>query len=188
MRFSPKHNFHIVLFVGILLLLGCKTDKKAKPYKSSLSLTKNLSDFTTHMTEKDTIKILANIGAEWWIRKDELIITKSENQIRLQTTIKEDTTFMLKYQMRTNKLPIIILENKTNNFENFFFKKIKRTEVKDLDFIYKVMGPVDTLVFYTSGLGDKGGELKKYLEFMRSYYPGEKEFIPIEEIDENEME
>ena len=164
------------------LFTNCKTEKKTEPYKSDLKLTENLSDFTSKMTEKDTIKILAELNMEWWIRNDEITITKKNNEIQLQTTIKEDSTFEMKYEWRINKLKTIELKNLNNEFENHFAQKFMRTKGRtDRGRIYKIMTSNDTLIFYTEGLGDKGGEVKDYYKLMRNYYPSEKDFIPFGE-------
>lgn len=168
-----------------MAIISCKTDKKTEIYQSNLNLTENLSNFTTVMSEKDTIKIIAKLYMEWWMRVDTLTVTKKDNQIRLQTTIKEDTTFEMKYQWRTNRLETVTLKNTNNEFENHFALRINRTKVnQDRGRIYEIIGPKDTLIFYTNGLGDKGGEVIEYYQFMRKYYPYEKDFVPIgEEID-----
>jgi hypothetical protein len=169
-----------------LLLTNCKTEKKTEQYVSALYLTENLSDFTNQMTKNDTIRIFAELNMEWWIRRDELLITKKNNKIQLQVTIKEDTTFERKFQMRTNKLSTINLKNLNNNFEQHFVNKIKRTEYKPVrQYIYKIMAPNDTLTFYTRDLADKGKEIEDYYKFMSQYYPNEKEFISIEVKKEN---
>ena len=169
-----------------MLLTNCKTEKKTEQYVSALYLTENLSDFTNQMTKNDTIRIFAELNMEWWIRRDELLITKKNNKIQLQVTIKEDTTFERKFQMRTNKLSTINLKNLNNNFEQHFVNKIKRTEYKPVrQYIYKIMAPNDTLTFYTRDLADKGKEIEDYYKFMSQYYPNEKEFISIEVKKEN---
>lgn len=170
-----------------VLLANCKSEKKSEYYISELSMNRNLSNFTNVMNEKDTIKIIAELYMEWWIRVDTLTITKKNNQIQLQATIKEDTTFEMKYQWRTNKLKPVIIENTDNEFEQHFSQKIKRTKTNPKSGrIYKILSPNDTLIFYTKGLGDKGGEVKEYYKFMRNYYPNEKDFVPIGEKNENE--
>jgi len=176
-----KFSFLIIL---CFLFANCKTDKKAGPYKSDLKVTENLSDFTSKMTEKDTVKILAVLDMEWWMRHDELTITKKNDKIQLQTTVKEDTTILepLEYVWRINKLETITLDNINNEFEKHFFQKLERSKADfNKSLIYKVMTINDTLVFYTKGLGDKGGEVKDYLRFMHHYYPIEKDFIPFGE-------
>ena len=177
------------LIIICLLLTSCKTENKNEQYVSEINLTENLSDFTNRMTEKDTIRIFAELNMEWWIRRDELLITKKNNEIQLQATIKEDSTFEMKFQMRTNKLPTIKLKNLNNEFEQHFVNKINRTEYNSGEqYIYKIMAPNDTLTFYTRGLADKGREVKDYYELMSQYYPNEKEFIPIEIVEKNEIE
>ncbi|WFO17133.1 hypothetical protein M601_005195 [Cellulophaga baltica 4] len=141
------------------------------------------------MNEKDTVKIFAELNMEWWIRRDELVITKKNNEIRLQATIKEDTTFQMKYQMRINKLPTVILKDTNNALEKHFVNKIGRTKDKTIrQYIYKIMGPNDTLIFYTNGLGDKGGEVRDYYDLMNKYYPNNSEFklpeVEIEKVDD----
>ena len=177
--------FKYILIVSFLLLTNCKTET----HISELNLKENLSDFTTQMTENDTIKIYAELNMEWWVRRDELIITKKNSEIHLQTTVKEDTTFQMEYQMRINELPTVILKDTVNTFENHFVNKIQRTKDKtNRQYIYKIMGLNDTLVFYTNGLGDKGGEVEDYYKFMNKYYPKNPEFefpgVEIEEVDD----
>ncbi len=177
------------LIIIFLLLTSCKTEKNNNQYISDLNLKENLSDFTNRMTAKDTVRIFAELNMEWWIRRDELLITKKNNQIQLQATIKEDTTFEMKFQMRTNKLPTIQMTNLNNEFEQHFVNKINLTEYHSGEqYIYKIMAPNDTLIFYTIGLAEKGRDVKDYYELMIQFYPNEKEFIQIEMIEENEIE
>ena len=186
-KIVQKLKFGLCIIFSILFT-NCKTDKKPDQYKSDLKLTDNLGDFTSKMTEQDTIKIIAELNMEWWIRHDELIITKKNNDVQLQATIKEDSTFEMKYEWRINKLPPVILKNSNNEFENHFVQKIERTKGRtDRGRIYKLMSSNDTLIFYTNGLGDKGGEVREYYEFMNRFYPKSKEFrfpgVEIEETD-----
>ncbi|RZT00240.1 hypothetical protein [Aquimarina brevivitae] len=179
-------NTKAIAIIFMLLIIGsCKNE----PYKSNLKLTEHLPDFTSKMTENDTIKIFAVLNMEWWVRRDELIVTKRNNEIRLQTIIKEDTTFQMKNEMRTNVLPEITISNSNHTFEQHFLNKIERTKDKKLrQYIYKIISPNDTLIFYTDGLSDKGGEVREYYKFMNQYYPAEKEFrfpeVKIEEVDD----
>ena len=83
---------------------------------------------------------------------------------------------------RTNRLETVALKNTNNEFENHFAQKIERTKSnQNKGRIYKIIGPKDTLIFHTSGLGDKGGEVMDYYRFMLKYYPNEKDFVPIGE-------
>lgn len=182
-------NKIVSLLSALFLLVACKTDRVSEPYKSDLHLPEDLSDFTSKMSERDTIKIVADLTMEWWVRRDEITITKKNDKVRLHTTIKEDTTFEMKYEMRINELPTVILNKPNNNFEKHFLNRLERTKDEtERQYIYKVMMPNDTLIFYIDGLGDKGGEVREYYEFMRNYYPNEKEFtfpeVEIEEVDD----
>ncbi|AIZ42471.1 hypothetical protein M666_13340 [Cellulophaga baltica 18] len=186
---KSKLSLIIIIIIGFLFLVNCKTERKTKKFQSDLNLKKNLADFTKQMNEKDTVKIFAELNMEWWIRRDELVITKKNNEIRLQATIKEDTTFQMKYQMRINKLPTVILKDTNNALEKHFVNKIGRTKDKTIrQYIYKIMGPNDTLIFYTNGLGDKGGEVRDYYDLMNKYYPNNSEFklpeVEIEKVDD----
>ncbi len=182
-----KLKFLLFTIIGFLYT-SCKTDKKPEPYKSDLKLTENLSDFTDRITEKDTVKIFAELNMEWWIRRDELTITKKNNEIRLQTTIKEDTTFEMKYEMRTKELPRKVIYNTDHSFEKHFTNRIERTRDTTIrQYIYKIISPNDTLTFYTDGLSDKGRAVKEYYEFMQRFYPGEKEF-KFPEVEYEEVE
>ena len=102
-----KKIYHLIGIISVLLI-GCKQEKeinKPNEYISELNLTEDISDFTSKMTEKDTVKIIANLIMEYPARIDELTLTKRDNKLILQTIIKEDTTFEGNYQMRETKLP-----------------------------------------------------------------------------------
>ncbi|MCD8455250.1 hypothetical protein G1K75_12425 [Tenacibaculum finnmarkense] len=188
MRKMPKLKFSLIILFSVLLT-NCKSEKKAESYISELNLTENIADFTSRMTEKDTVRITANLTMEYWVRIDELILTKKNNELVLQTTVKEDTTYELKYQMRKNTLAELNIENSNNEFEQHFQTNFKRTEIdSNRGWIYRIINQKDTLKFHTVGLGDKGGCVRKYFEFMDNYYPNEKEFKPIEVIENEEME
>ncbi|TLP80480.1 hypothetical protein [Maribacter sp. ACAM166] len=164
-----------------------KPTESSKPYISELDLKTDLADFTTKMTKKDTIKIIANLTMEYWVRQDELELTKINDRIRLKTTIREDTTFELKFEMRTNDLPRITFQNKTFGFEKHFADQVERTKGGDkYQWIYKIINQKDTLTFHTTDLGDKGLELQNYFKFMLGLYPDEKEFKPLEVIEKTE--
>ncbi len=186
MRKVPKLKFSLIILVSVLLT-NCKSEKKSDNYISELNLTENISDFTSKMTEKDTIRIRVNLSMEHGVRIDELILTKRKNKLNLQTTIKEDTTFMSKYEMRESTLAELNFENIDNEFEHHFLKNFRRTKIDSSEnWIYRIISQKDTLKFYTVGLGDKGGCVKEYFDFMGNYYPNKKEFIPIKVIEETE--
>ena len=81
-------------------------------------------------------------------------------------------------------------ENSNNEFEQHFLTNFRRTKIDPNgdNWIYRIINQNDTLKFYTVGLGDKGGCVRKYYEFMDNYYPNEKEFKPIEVIENEEIE
>lgn len=187
MRKVSKLNLRLIILVTVLLL-NCKSEKKADNYISELKLAENISDFTSRMTEKDTVRITANLTMEYWVRIDELILTKKNNELILQTTVKEDTTFDRKFQMRKNTLAELNFENMDNEFEQHFLTNFRRTKIDSNgdDWIYRIINQKDTLIYHTVGLGDKGGCVKKYFEFMSSYYSNEEEFIPNKVIEETE--
>ncbi|WP_282149337.1 hypothetical protein, partial [Algibacter lectus] len=188
MKKSLKLKFSLIILASVLLT-NCKSEKKTENYISELNLAENISDFTSRMTEKDTVRITANLTMEYWVRIDELILTKKNNDLILQTTIKEDTTYELKYQMRKNTLAELNFENPNYEFEHHFLTNFRRTKIDSTgDWIYRIINQKDTLKFHTVGLGDKGGCVRKYFEFMSKYYPNEKEFKPIEVIENEEIE
>ena len=182
-----KLNFSLIILASIFLL-NCKSEKKTENYVSEINLPENILDFTSRMTEKDTVRITANLTMEYWVRIDELILTKKNNELILQTTIKEDTTFERKFQMRKNTLAELNLKNTENEFERHFLTNFRRTKIDSNgdNWIYRIINQKDTLKFHTVGLGDKGGCVREYFEFMNSYFPNEKEFKPIEVIEESE--
>ncbi|MBA4155172.1 MAG: hypothetical protein C0512_12600, partial [Flavobacterium sp.] len=96
MKIVIKFKFSLIILCSVLLI-NCKSEKKAEKYISQLNLAKNISDFTSRMTEKDTVRIIANLTMEDWVRIDELILTKKNNELILKTIVKVDTTFERKY-------------------------------------------------------------------------------------------
>ncbi|WP_146126692.1 hypothetical protein [Nonlabens agnitus] len=141
------------------------------------------------MTTKDTIKIFVNLDMEWWMRHDELMITKNNDEIHLRTIIREDTTLLepLEYGWRINNLGTITIRNENNEFEKHFALKSERIKAEfSKSLIYEIITSNDTLKYHTKSLGDKGREVNAYLKFMNSYYPNEKDFRPFEESQLNE--
>ena len=182
-----KLNFSLI-FLASIFLINCKSENKVENNISELNLSENLSDFTSRMTEKDTVRITVNLTMEYWVRIDELILTKKNNELILQTTIKEDTTFERKFKMRENVLPELNFKNTDNEFERHFLTNFRRTKIdsNEDNWIYRIINQKDTLKFRTVGLGDKGGCVREYFKFMDSYYPNKEEFKPIEVIEESE--
>jgi hypothetical protein len=184
MRKVHKLKFSLIILVSVLLT-NCKSEKKIENYISELNLSENISNFTSQMTEKDTVRITANLTMEYWVRIDELILTKKNNKLILQTTIKEDTTYERKYQIRKHTLAELNIENLNNEFEQHFLGKINRTtRNSNENWIYRIINQKDTLKFHTVGLGDKGGCVREYFEFMTNYYPNEKEEFKLIEVSE----
>ena len=167
-----KLNFSLI-FLASIFLINCKSENKVENNISELNLSENLSDFTSRMTEKDTVRITVNLTMEYWVRIDELILTKKNNELILQTTIKEDTTFERKFKMRENVLPELNFKNTDNEFERHFLTNFRRTKIdsNEDNWIYRIINQKDTLKFRTVGLGDKGGCVREYFKFMDSYYP-----------------
>jgi hypothetical protein len=165
---------HIILFSTFLILFtSCTPEKQI----SKINLTENLSNFTSKMTDKDTIEIDVNLTMEWWIRIDRLTLTKRNNSIILNTLIREDTTFQMKNEFRINKLSEKRIRNDDLSFERHFVDNLKKSKfVNEYEWIYKIIHKKDTLTFYTKNLGDKGNKIGEYYKFMSNYYNNEKEF------------
>ena len=183
--------------IAALLFSSCKninnqnsideSEMALKPFESEINLRVDLENFTAKLTEKDTIKILANLSMEFWIRRDELVFTKNNNQIQLNIKVEEDTTWQLEYQMRTTNLPTKILENYSFELEKHFVNNLKLTKSNGNDhWFYKIINQKDTLTFYTDNLGKMGLLNEEYFRIMRRIYPNEKIFRPIEVIEEKE--
>ncbi len=175
-------------------LQGCGKQSQDKNnyqvYISDIELSEDLADLTYQMTEKDTIEVLANLTMEWWVRMEKMIITKSNDSIFIQATVKEDTTFELRYQMRVNEFSKVKMKTADRTFENYFLSKLERTDSgkgKNYNWFYKIINQTDTLIFYTYGLGDKGGLVGEHFQFMQEFYPDEEEYIPIKVIEESEI-
>jgi hypothetical protein len=186
----------IYLFFFLLIFLsGCgeqhtQENKNSQTYVSDIDLREDLDVLTSKMTEKDTIKVMANLTMEYWVRMDRLVITKSKDSIILQATIEEDTTFERKFEMLVRELPPVGIKTKDRHFENYFFSKLERTDSlkeKYNNWFYKIINQTDTLTFYTYGLGDRGGLVGEHFHFMQEYYPDKEEYKPIEVIEESEI-
>ena len=167
---------HIILFSTFLILFNnCKPEKHA----SEINLTEDLSNFTSKMTEMDTIEIDVNLTMEWFVRIDRLTLTKRNNSIILNALIKEDTTLQMKNEFRIKRLPEKRIENNDFAFEKHFAENLKKAEfINEYEWIYKMIHQKDTLTFYTNNLGDKGNKIGEYYKFMSNYYNNEKEFKP----------
>lgn len=187
--------FYFVLFFNFLQSCGNQPQdqEKSKSYVSDIEISEDLDVLTSEMTENDTIKILANLTMEWWVRLDELIISKKNESVFIQATIKEDTTMELKYEMRVNELPKVKIKTTDKYFENHFVSKLERVNSPQDPYayaiwIYKIINQSDTLVFNTHGLGDRGGLIDDYFQFMQEFYPNQEEYKLIDVIEEPELE
>jgi hypothetical protein len=87
MRKVSKLNLRLIILVTVLLL-NCKSEKKADNYISELKLVENILDFTSRMTKKDTVRITANLTMEYWVRIDELILTQKNNELNTSNNSK----------------------------------------------------------------------------------------------------
>jgi hypothetical protein len=177
-----NNTLHILAI--LILLLNCKRKVEptviSQPYIPKFNLKTDLADFTTRMTEKDTINIIANLTMEDWIRQDLLVLSKKGNEIKLSTRCEETYIDFKKTEKWISDFKMVTVNNANGKFEKFFVDRIKRTVEADPNWIYKIISNRDTLTFYSYGLSDKGGEIPKYYDFMSNLYPNEREFKGIE--------
>lgn len=172
-KISEIVKFNFLFFLILFLFSSCKTDNKHEKYISKIDISKDLANFTSKLTEKDTIIIDVNLSMEYWIRLDKITILKKGNTLKMKTEVKKDTSYRLKYEFLTEELSERTIELNNKKIEDFFIKRIKRTVKTEDDkyWIYRIINQEDTLKFYSKGLGDKGGEVHKYFDLMKNFYP-----------------
>ena len=78
------------LFLLIIIsLTNCKSKSnsaiKVDINKTKFDLVENLTDFTSEMSENDTVKVIVNLSMEYWVRMDEIELTKRNSDIYLNT-------------------------------------------------------------------------------------------------------
>lgn len=167
-----KNKKFKILFLILAIVIGC--EQRNEPKKSDFIITKDYTDFTHKMENNDTLNIGVNLSMCLWEEFDRIEITKSNDSIHLQ--LKEK--FVMEYDT-TIHFPKVLykLKNDTLNLE----KMMSDFEIKYKDktaspfFIITNPQENDTIVLRTTGLGDRGMNIERYLSLMSELYPKEME-------------
>lgn len=174
------------LFI-LFSLFNCKENAKQekKVFISKINLKKDLSVLTKKMTDMDTIKINVNLTMEWWNRIDNIILTKNDSSVFIETTSKESVDG-IDPEFEVEKLRKVRIDTTKINLEKLFIDNLYRTDSIKYkhSWIYKIINGKDTLTFYSYGLGDKGLSIDDYYSLMKQFYPYNERFVEIKILEE----
>lgn len=161
-----------ILFLSFVIMVGC--EQRIKPEKSDFKIAKDYTDFANKMENNDTLNIGVNLSMCMWEEFDRIEITKSNDSIYLQLREKlvreYDTTIYFPKVLYKLKNDTLTLEKMMSDF--------------DINYTERTAGPFfiitnpkenDTIVLRTTGLGDRGMNIERYLSLMSELYPKEME-------------
>ena len=182
----------ILILVFTSLIFGCK--QKTGPKKSEFKVAQDYSDFTTKMENNDTLNIGVVLSMCMWSEYDQLQITKSNDSVFIQLKEKRvmhDEPSHFKKVIYELKSDALNLEKMMTDFDINYQEKISSP-------YFVIINPKekDTILLRTTGLGNRGFNIKRYQKIMFELYPKEMEKYRIEymvppseqiEIEETEM-
>ena len=182
----------ILILVFTSLIFGCK--QKTEPKKSEFKVAQDYSDFTTKMENNDTLNIGVVLSMCMWSEYDQLQITKSNDSVFIQLKEKRvmhDEPSHFKKVIYELKSDALNLEKMMTDFDINYQEKISSP-------FFVIINPKekDTILLRTTGLGNRGFNIKRYQKIMFELYPKEMEKYRIEymvppseqiEIEETEM-
>ncbi len=139
----------------------------------------NLASFDNYLTEIDSLIVNVDLRICDGTHYEKLIFTKQNDTVFIQGKAQADyhENVVLK------KIPYLILERDSLNFENLFLKRIDRNIVKrkTSSFVYEIVNSQgDTLRLFNDGLVDKIDISRYHFKIMNRLYPSEELYIPLE--------
>ena len=171
-------KFSILFLVFAALTFGCEQKTEAK--KSNFKVAQDYSEFTTKMENNDTLNIGVNLSMCLWREYDQLQITKSNDTVYLQ--LKEKRV-MNDEAVHFNRV-VYELKNDTLSLEKMMmdFDINYQEQISSPFFIIINPKEKDTVLLRTTGLGNRGFNIKRYQKIMLELYPKEMEKYIISEI------
>jgi len=161
-----------------LLFVSCKNriDEPVIISNSDFSLLSDYSEFTTKMSEIDTIKVLTNLSLCTYLAKEQLIITRRGDSIEIQSEFAE--SFKVDSEFKVANYIVISIKDTTWKFNEF----LKRNENRIItDSVRNVRLQItlnnDILHFVTNGLSESGRFLSDYCITMMNLFPDSESYI-----------
>lgn len=166
---DEKFGILILLFLTMILSCNIKTESK----KSAFKIVNDYSEFIAKMENSDTLNIGVNLSICAWSESDKLQITKTNDSLFLQLTEKrvmfdEPRNYSkISYKLKNDTLS---LERMMKNFDINYKEEISSP-------FFTITNPKekDTILLRTTGLGNRGFNIKRYQNLMKELYPKEME-------------
>lgn len=164
-------NFGIFLLSFVSLILGC--EQKIEPKKSDFKVAQNYTEFATKMENNDTLNIGVVLSMCMWREYDKLQITKSNDSVFIQLKEKQ---VMEDDPIHFNKV-VYKLKNDTLNLEKMMadFDINYQNQTSSPFFVITNPKEKDTILLRTTGLGNRGFNIKRYQRILFELYPKEME-------------
>ena len=164
-----NQNLGRLILAFALLIFGCK--QKTKPKSSNFKVAQDYSEFTTKMENNDTLNIGVVLSMCMWREYDQLQITKSNDSVFLQ--LKEKRV-MDDEPIHFNKV-VYELKNDTLNLEKMMTDFDINYQERISSPFFVIINPKekDTILLRTTGLGNRGFNIERYLQIMKELYPKE---------------
>ena len=139
----------------------------------------NLASFDNYLSENDSLIVIVDMSVCESTHHEKLIFTKQNDTVFIQGKVQADyyENLVLK------KIPYLILEKDTLNFENLFLKRIDTNveKRKASYFVYQILNTKrDTVRLFNDGLIDKIDISRHHFKIMNRLYPNEELYIPLE--------
>lgn len=136
-------------------------------------MAKNYSEFELKLENKDTLNILVNLSMCTWREYDLLEITKLNETTFLQLkkkVIMDEEPIGFKKVVYSMQSDTINLEKMMSNFDINYQEKISSPF-----FIITNPKEQDTITLRTTGLGNRGDNIRLYHQILSKLYPKEME-------------
>ncbi|MGS2764422.1 hypothetical protein [Sinomicrobium sp. M5D2P9] len=159
-----------ILILSLAFVFGCEQKNELK--KSDFRVVKNYTDFAHKMENNDTLNIEVNLSMCLWEEFDQIEITKSNDSIYLQLkekfVMEDDTIIRFPKVLYKFKNDTLNLEKMMLDFDINYTKKTASPF-----FIITNPKEKDTIILRSTGLGNTGMNMERYLSLMSELYPEE---------------
>ena len=186
-------KFSILILIFTSLVFSCK--QKVEPKKPEFKVAQDYFEFSKRMQNNDTLNIGVILSMCNWGELDQLQITKSNDSVFLQLKEKQ---VMDDEPIHFEKV-LYKLKSDTLNLEKMMVEFDRNNQNKANLPFFIIINPKekDTIFLRTTGLGNRGFNIKRYKRIMFELYPEEMEKYRIKywvppppppiEIEENQL-
>ena len=146
---------------------------------SDFDLQTDLLDFSTKMTDLDTLTIFANLSACLSWQEEINKLTKKDGQVFISGSIVGD--YIDDQDKELEQVKYNYLPTDTLNFETLFrYMQDKGTEDRQINSqVFTVVYNQDTVKYFSDGLTDPLHNIDYYIQIKRRLYPEAEVYKPV---------